>query len=421
MDDSFTLKWLYLDLNSYFASVEQQLRPELRGKPVAVLPVMTRTTCAIAASYEAKAFGVKTGTMIYEARKLCPDLHMVEARHDKYVEYHHKILAEVDRHIPVTKVCSIDEVACRLDKTEADPERAMDLARRIKQGIRDNVGVCLNSSVGIAPNRFLAKVASNMKKPDGLTVLEYHCLRERLFALPLRALPGIGRNMEKRLNRAGIFSIEALWNLVPKHARRVWNSVEGERFWYALHGYDFPALETERRTVGHSHMLAPELRPPDKARIVGRRLTAKAVSRLRRIGYYASHFHLSVRREDLGKWQGDMKVMPSQDSFVFLEALESLWQTMQREAPAGRIKQVSVCLFGLVADVDYTPDFFSATPPKGSRTYFDRQKLFSALDQINQRYGRDTVMIGSQKAPVPVYTGVKVAFTRIPDAEEFQE
>ena len=97
------LGWLYLDLNSYFASVEQQLDPRLRGRPVAVVPTDTDATCAIAASYEAKAFGVKTGTMIYKARQICPGLITVPARHDKYVEYHHKVMEQIDRFLPLNQ------------------------------------------------------------------------------------------------------------------------------------------------------------------------------------------------------------------------------------------------------------------------------------------------------------------------------
>src|ERR1700735_3357604 len=128
------LRWLYVDFNSYFASVEQQLNPRLRGKPIAVIPVETDSTCAIAASYEAKAFGVKTGTPIYEAKKMCPGLVCVLAQHERYVEYHPRILEEVARHIPVTAVCSIDEVACRLMDNETSPERITQIAHSIKRG-----------------------------------------------------------------------------------------------------------------------------------------------------------------------------------------------------------------------------------------------------------------------------------------------
>src|ERR1700723_838578 len=115
---ALSLRWLYVDFNSYFASVEQQMRPELRGKPIAVVPVETDSTCAIAASYEAKAFGVKTGTMIYAAKKMCPGLICVMAGHEHYVEFHERILDEIDHLIPVTAVCSIDEMACSLMNNE---------------------------------------------------------------------------------------------------------------------------------------------------------------------------------------------------------------------------------------------------------------------------------------------------------------
>ncbi|HOO50458.1 MAG TPA: impB/mucB/samB family protein, partial [Alphaproteobacteria bacterium] len=107
-------KWLFLDLNSYFASVEQQLNPAIHNKPVAVVPLLSDSTCAIAASYEAKRLGIKTGTKIYDAKKLCPDLVCVLAKHDHYVTYHHKILDEIIRHTPIDKVCSIDELSSRL-------------------------------------------------------------------------------------------------------------------------------------------------------------------------------------------------------------------------------------------------------------------------------------------------------------------
>ena len=140
---ALSLRWLYVDFNSYFASVEQQLLPELRGKPIAVVPVETDSTCAIAASYEAKAFGIKTGTHIYEAKRLCPGLICVLARHERYVEFHHGLIEQIERHIPVTAVCSIDEVACRLMDNEISVERSTQIAQSIKSGIpKKSVSIC---------------------------------------------------------------------------------------------------------------------------------------------------------------------------------------------------------------------------------------------------------------------------------------
>ena len=129
------LNWLYLDLNSYFASVEQQLQKQLRNKPIAIVPTMTDATCAIAASYEAKAYGIKTGTMIYKAKKLCPKLICIEANHENYVTYHHKILTEINKYIPIEIISSIDEVACKLIGNQKQENQARQLAKIIAKTV----------------------------------------------------------------------------------------------------------------------------------------------------------------------------------------------------------------------------------------------------------------------------------------------
>ncbi len=126
------LNWLFVDLNSYFASCEQEARPELRGRPVGVVPMMADTTCCIAASYEAKAFGVKTGTIVADAKRMCPEIVLVEARHELYTEFHHRIVEAVESCVPVTAVCSIDEMACRLIGRERPLLAALDLGMKVK-------------------------------------------------------------------------------------------------------------------------------------------------------------------------------------------------------------------------------------------------------------------------------------------------
>src|SRR5665213_3948155 len=131
------VNWLFVDLNSYFASVEQQDRPELRGRPVGVVPMLADTTCCIAASYEAKAFGVRTGTIVADAKRMCPDILLVEARHEIYVAYHHRVVEAVESCLPVTAVCSIDEMACRLMVRERPLRAALDLGMRVKRTIHE--------------------------------------------------------------------------------------------------------------------------------------------------------------------------------------------------------------------------------------------------------------------------------------------
>jgi DNA polymerase-4 len=421
MAEASGVRWLFLDLNSYFASVEQQINPALRGRPVAVVPVMTDATCAIAASYEAKAFGVRTGTPIYEAKRLCPGLVLVLAQHDRYVRFHRRIVAEVENHVPVSQVCSIDEMACALVGRERETRNAVALARRIKDGIVRNVGECLRCSVGLAPNRFLAKVATEIEKPDGLVTIEPHELPGKILGLGLRDFPGIGANMERRLRAAGVADVATLWAIGPRRARQIWGSIAGESFWYMLHGIEVPERASTRRTVGHSHVLAPDLRRPEEARLIARRLAAKAASRLRRLGYRAATLDLGIRFPGGGRWMDTTPVPRTNDTFTFLAALDRLWRAMLAESGAVRIKKVSVTLHDLAADAIATPDLFATLPDRAGDRQRRREKLSAVMDSVNQRYGRDTVILGALPNPQANFSGTKVAFTRIPDLAEFYE
>lgn len=415
------LRWLYVDFNSYFASVEQQLDSRLRGKPIAVIPVETDSTCVIAASYEAKAFGIKTGTPVYEAKKMCPSLICVLGRHEHYVEFHERILDEIDHHIPVTDVCSIDEMACRLMNNEISVARSSEIAHSIKSGIANNIGEYVRCSIGIAPSKYLAKVATDMQKPDGLTILQPSNMQDRLLELKLRDLPGIGPNMEQRLNRAGIYDMKKLLSMQPKHMRAVWGSLWGEKMWYYLRGYEIPDQETTRSSIGHSHMLAPEMRPPVQAWHIARRLTVKATARLRRMDYYAGAFSLSIRLENGPRLGLEARCPHAQDSFAFLQILEDMWQALMHEAKGQRIKKVSVTLYALTPAAQVQPDLFDNISKKEEKKRDKNEKISHVMDKLNQKFGKDTVLLGMTSQQGKSFTGTKVAFTRIPDIEEFVE
>jgi DNA polymerase-4 len=426
MAESPPLRWLYLDLNSYFASVEQQLEPSIRGRPVVVAPVDTDSTSAIAASYEAKAYGIRTGTKIYEAKALCRDLVIVSGRHEEYVRFHHKIIAEVERHVPVTAVCSIDEVACRLLDNENGIAEVTALAARIKAGIRANVGECLTSSIGVAPNRLLAKMAADMQKPDGLTILEADTLRARLSRLKLSDIPGVGRNMERRLAAAGIVDMTRLLALDAREARTAWGSVWGERMHFLLQGADLAEVPTETRSIGHSHVLGPDKRHPDRARLVTRRLLAKAATRLRRAERRAGQLGLAVKAEGSAgakgeKWSATMRLPQVMDSVTFLEALETLWQRMLVEFPVRRFLQVSVML-GELSDAQAVQlHLFDGGAALEAKAESKRLALSVAMDKVNKRFGRDAVTMGHDAVGAARSSGPRIAFTRIPELAEFHE
>ena len=208
MDQPLTA--LFVDCDSYFASVEQHLDPNLRGRPVGVAPVMAESSCCIAASYEAKAFGVKTGTRISDARILCPGIAIVESKPAEYIRHHHRIVEAVEDCIHVEAVLSIDEMWAWLPRTVREPSVVEAIGRKIKETVACEVSPFIKVSVGAGPNKFLAKMASKMRKPDGLFIIESHELPAILHELNLRDLTGIARSMETRLHAAGIHTVERL-------------------------------------------------------------------------------------------------------------------------------------------------------------------------------------------------------------------
>ena len=412
-----SLNWLFVDLNSYFASCEQEARPELRGRPVGVVPMMADTTCCIAASYEAKAFGVRTGTIVADAKRLCPDIVLVEARHELYTEYHHRVVEAVESCVPVTAVCSIDEMACRLIGRERHLRAALDLGMEVKRTIRERVGPMLRSSVGLATNRYLAKIASDMEKPDGLVALPLDLLPEALRQLTLRDLPGIGVRTEKRLNQKGLHTMDQLLALNCEESGEIWGSVWGQRLWLWLRGEDFEMAELEhQKSISHSHVLAPEMRTPEKAWAVAHKLLHKAAMRLRSQGLWASNIGLAIgfavprsQNTPVSRfgvpargWRSELKLSECQDNQTLIAALRRLWDAQPSGAQYQHPYFIGVQLNNLVPDRLHTLALFDGLEEEQSRT-----RLLATMDQINDKYGMSTL------APAAMLTAYKAAPTRI--------
>ena len=397
---------LALDLNSFFASVEQQDNPALRNRPLGVAPVMTETTCCIAASYPAKRFGVKTGTRIADARKLCPDIVIVEARPPRYVEIHEVIKAVVERHAPLLgPPPSIDEFICELPAYAKDWDSAARLGRQIKQAIIDDVGECLTSSVGIAPNPYLAKTASDMQKPDGLVVLKPEDLPQALYRLELRDLCGIGANMERRLRASRIDTVEQLYAASRLKLREVWGGVGGKDMWRYLRGEASFTVSTERRTVGHSHVLPPALRNDRDAHAVIHRMLQKAGMRLRRLKLTASGLQISLRYADRSRWHVEGHFTATDDTFGLTHHLNALWAQRPRASKTPKPMQVGVVLSGLIEAGHETLPLFAQDQPK--------TELLGAIDKVNLKFGKNTLYFGAAHRAKD-RSPMRIAFSRIP-------
>lgn len=416
------VNWLFLDMNSYFASVEQEVQPYLRGKPTAVVTVDADSTVCIAASYEAKAFGVSTGTALGEARKKCPDLNVVVARHEIYVDYHEKIVKAVEENcLHVSKVISIDEMECRLTGRDTQLANAQELARQVKQAIR-SVGKTLRCSVGLAPNRFLAKIASNMQKPDGLVTITPSQLPQILFKLKPRDLPGIGHNMEQRLLKQGIQTMEQLCQLDMDQMTQLWGGVLGARFWMKLRGVDFDEPESHKSSISHQHVLPPNLRTRDQACAVGKKLLHKAAVRLRQAKLWTSAMAVFVlfsknqnAKEDdqngywlhHGRpvWEASLRFPSCQDTMTLVNVFQKAWKDCPRRRPV----MISVALVDLLPENMRNMTLFDEMYGGGK---FDR--LAQVMDSVNAKFGSTTLYLGGihhvKEAAPP-----RIAFKSIPD------
>ena len=402
---------LALDLNSFFASCEQQERPELRGKPVGVAPLMAETTCCIAASYAAKKFGVKTGTQVAEARRLCPGIVIVEARPPLYVAYHERIKTCVDKIVPIEAVTSIDEVICDLPAGHKTPEKAVALAKVLKKAMAREVGEIMTCSIGIAPNAWLAKVASDMVKPDGLVLIEPHDLPHILHGLALRDLTGVGPAMEARLHRARIFTVQQLCAASKPELRRAWGSVEGEIMFERLRGAPVALTESDRVTLGHSHVLPPAKRNDVDAHSIMHRMLQKAAMRLRRLDLVASHLQVSVRfMSKLGRdqWGLDARFNHTDDTIELTHHLDALWAQYPGADASRAPMHVGVVLTGLIEARHQTRSIFDSARP--------HKPLMQAVDKLNLRYGKSTLYFGAAHRGRD-HAPMRIAFTRIPDVE----
>lgn len=407
------LKTLFVDFDAWFASLEQALNPSLQGKPVAVVPVMTERTCCIATSYEAKRLGIKTGTSVWDAKTICPELQLVTSNTARYVHYHERMVAAINRCIPIDEVVSIDEVTCSLTGSWQQPEVAIGVARKIKQAVTKVLPV--TCSIGIAPNQFLAKMASKLNKPDGLRVLKASDVPTAFSQLTLEDLTGVGKNMHTRLRQVGIDSIYKLYAAKRATLRSVWGGIEGERMYEELRGQAPYRPPTQRRSVGHSHVLRPEFRRPDKALAVMHKMLQKAAFRMREMNCHASGMSMSMRLSgengsERFSWGEHAKFAPINDTRELVVVLKALWK---RRPLRKKIITVGVQLYDLIPDGDVSGALFTR---RTQHRDMAQGNLSMVADNINKRFGAQSVYFGGAKEGLEG-APMRIAFTQIPNVK----
>jgi DNA polymerase IV len=410
-----TPRAFFVDMNCFFAGVEQQEQPKLRGKPVIVVPVFSDTTCAITSSYEARKFGIKTGTIVSEAKKLCPSVVIIEARHHLYVKYHNA-LHEILKHFFVDiHPLSIDEMSCVLNARQQKSDLG-ELAAAVKKKMRETLGDIITCSIGVGPNVFLAKVASDLQKPNGFTLFQDD-YTPKLFQCELRDLPGIGRRMEIRLKSYGIWTVKDLWEASPRMLRSVWGGVIGERWYLMLRGNDQAdyGIETteEKKSVSQSHVFAPEFRNTVGAADITLRLTSKALKRLRTYHQVARMFGASITFRQLGNfqakqyWYFDLSLSSSSnDTLTWLPLIARKLEELPK-IPEFQPFKASIYFS------DLTKEKFQQLSLFEDQT--KNKNLSHALDKINEKHGYivDSARVFKLKKQAPF----RISFGGMKDAD----
>ena len=281
----------------------------------------------------------------------------------------------------------------------------MDIKRHLAQA----VGECMTVSIGLAPNLFLAKLASDMMKPDGLVVLEEHDVPHKIAHLGLRALNGVGANMEARLHQAGVMTIGQLYAQTPDQLHTIWGGVGGLRFYKKLRGEEVVEPHNEMGSIGHSHVLPPSLRDKDSALAVLNRLTQKAAMRLRKACHTTAHLAIKVKFLNAPPFETGTRLQDTQDTLALIHAVEKLWEKYPKQKSAKPL-QVALTLGDMVPEAAANFSLFDESEMN------EKKRLNAAMDALNTRYGKRAAYFGGAHRALD-HGRLAIAFNHIPDVD----
>jgi DNA polymerase-4 len=392
---------MHIDLNSCFATVEQQSRPLLRGRPIAVVNRRTENTAIITASYEAKKYGVKVGMRFKEAKLLVPDIIAVETDPAKYRFVYHKMMDMMKTYSPHVTMKSIDEGVIDF-KHATDRMRSRDLrdiGEEIKQRMKDEIGSAMRCNVGVSTNRFLAKTAAGLHKPDGLDIITHENLRDTFAAMQLTDLTGIAKQNEHRLNAVGIDTpLQFLDASAETLHKMVFKSVCGDEWYQRLRGYEVDDRVFDLKTVGRQYVLENPHLSSEKILQRLHHLSESVGAKLRSQNKVARGVFVYAKTYERTYWHARrMCEMP----FFSNQAIYALASQLFAGAPE-HIREIGVSCYELSDDIDPQLSLF------GDQIASEKQ-LVKAIDELNGRYG-DRTIHAADTLGTGIYVKQKIPF-----------
>lgn len=371
-------------MDSYFASVEQQFNQKLVGKPVGVLKALGRT-CVIAASCEAKKFGVKTGTSVWEAKALCPDIIFVPADFDKYFLITQKFVKICENFSPYLEVFSIDELFLDVSESQKFFGGAKNTAFLIKEKIRQEIGPYITCSIGISYNRLLAKLASGIKKPDGLFEITPKNRDEVLFSVKLTDICGIGFRLEKRLFDMGIKNFKTLREIPIRFLEASFGpfwSVQLKRLSYGEDNSNLTGLAEleDAKSISRTFTLFENTSDERKIKQTLRNLCEEVGFKLRKMRMMTRQVGLGIRGDNQGTYVHKTLKYYLDDG---REIFQITWGLFNQLKWQNNVRFLGVWAGLLASKASLTCSIF----PQDQR----KEKIWRAVDKINDKFGNFTI------------------------------
>lgn len=381
---------MHIDLNSCFATVEQQANPLLRNRPVGVAAYNSPRGVIIAPSVEAKKLGIKVGFRVAEAKKICPEIVILTPDANKYRHVHHSLKNILKDYTDSVSPQSVDEFILDFKGSPYLKKGLMKIGSEIKKRIKQEVGDYLTVSIGISKNKFLAKTASNLRKPDGLDKIDENNYLQIYSGLELIDLCGIGKNLAARLTANDIYSVLQFYETPAYKLKNIFSSVLGYYWYLKLRGYEVESYHSSRKTFGQQYALPlpvknlPELSP------ILIKLVEKMGQRLRNNGYKVGGVHLGLLYSDNTYWHMGKKISKTiyDSKDIYKEMVKLYFRSPQKPT-----KMVSISCFNLKHHNFRQLELFDNVEKK--------ETLTEMLDKINNRWGKFVIgpasLIGSEK------------------------
>lgn len=375
---------MHIDLNSCFATIEQQANPLLRNKPIIVAAYATENGCILSPSIEAKKYGIKTGMKVKDAKIICPTVIIRTPDPNKYRDVHQKFISIFSQYCPYVFPRSIDEAILDFSSVRHMYPNLIDVANEIKKRMRDEIGECISASIGISTNNFLAKLGASIKKPDGLLVIDYRNLLRIYGSITLLDFQGINVRFESRLNHAGIYSpIEMFQASYQTLQKKAFHSIIGKHWYYKLRGWETDQLEFPRKTYGHQYALRKKTKNIAEISNILMKLCEKTGRRLRKKGYVANGIHISLRFSNYTFWHKGKKLF--QATWTTNDLYKQAKNILLQSPLVSEITLISIHCFNLSRPTGYQESLLDMSIIK-------KTAITKAVDEINDKFGEFTII-----------------------------